>query len=196
MVIGIMGGIGSGKTEVCNYMEEKYNAFVIDSDEVAKEVMRPGTEVFDEVVKEFPSTIRNEEFDPSELAKIVFNDREKLAKLNELTHPLVIENIKEKISLSNADIIVLESALFVGTNLKELCDELWFIFCNKEVRIDRLMVTRDYSRDKAVSIINSQPTDDEYNLIADEFIDNSDDFKHFQEQIDYVMEMMQGEGCE
>ena len=187
MIIGVMGGVGSGKSTVLNYLENNYEANIIEADKVAKEVMLPGNDVYNEIVKTFPEVIVDNKIDSKKLAEIVFNNKEQLEKLNSITHPGTVKEIVSRIKSSKNRIIVVESAILLGSGVEQYCDELWFVFCNRDTRIKRLMQTRGYSKEKCISVIESQPADEEYNNGADEFIDNSYSEENTREQIDLIL---------
>lgn len=187
MIIGVMGGVGSGKSTVLNYLENNYEANIIEADKVAKEVMLSGNDVYNEIVKTFPEVIADNKIDSKKLAEIVFNDKEQLEKLNSITHPGAVKEIVSRIKSSKNRIIVVESAILLGSGVEQYCDELWFVFCNRDTRIKRLMQTRGYSKEKCISVIESQPADEEYNKVADEFIDNSYSEENTREQIDLIL---------
>ena len=187
MIIGVMGGVGSGKSTVLNYLENNYEANIIEADKVAKEVMLPRNDVYNEIVKTFPEVIVDNKIDSKKLAEIVFNDKEQLEKLNSITHPGAVKEIISRIKSSKKRIIVVESAILLGSGVEQYCDELWFVFCNRDTRIKRLMQTRGYSKEKCISVIESQPADEEYNKGADEFIDNSYSEENTREQIDLIL---------
>lgn len=187
MVIGLMGGVGCGKSTVLNYLEKKYNAYIIESDKVAREIMNPDNEVYDEIANSFPEVIQNGKINRERLAEIVFCEEEKLERLNGIIHPGAIKEIVKRIENANNDIIVVESAIILGSGVEKYCDELWFVYCDLETRIARLMNSRGYSREKCISIIKNQPQDEEYNRNADEYIDNSHSEEQTEEQIDIVL---------
>ena len=187
MIIGVMGGVGSGKSTVLNYLENNYEANIIEADKVAKEVMLPGNDVYNEIVKTFPEVIVDNRIDSKKLAEIVFNDKEQLEKLNSITHPGAVKEIVSRIKSSKNRIIVVESAILLGSGVEQYCDELWFVFCNRDTRIKRLIQTRGYTKEKCISVIESQPADEEYNKGADEFIDNSYSEENTREQIDLIL---------
>lgn len=187
MIIGVMGGVGSGKSTVLNYLENNYEANIIEADKVAKEVMLPGNDVYNEIVKTFPEVIVDNKIDSKKLAEIVFNNKEQLEKLNSITHPGAVKEIVSRIKSSKNRIIVVESAILLGSGVEQYCDELWFVFCNRDTRIKRLIQSRGYSKEKCISVIESQPADEEYNKGADEFIDNSYSEENTREQIDLIL---------
>lgn len=187
MVIGLTGGVGCGKSTVMDYLKKRYHAYIIESDKVAKEIMNPGNKVYDEIVKAFPEVLDAGEIDRNKLAQIVFADKDNLLRLNAITHPGTINEILRRMKKAENDIIVIESAILLGSGLENYCDELWFVYCDLETRIERLMLGRGYSREKSISIINSQPSDEEYNRFADEYIDNSHSENDTKEQIDMIL---------
>lgn len=191
MVIGVMGGIGSGKSEVLKYMETKHNAVIIEADKIASQILDNDESVHSQAKKLFPEVFDGDVLDKSKLADIVFNDPNKLEALNSITHPPTINEIIRQITNAKTKYVVVESALFLGEEVSDLTDELWFIFCDKKERINRLVKTRGYSKEKAVAIISNQPNDEDYNSAADEFIDNTGSFDKTIEQIDFALATME-----
>lgn len=187
MVIGLIGGVGCGKSTVLDYLEKTYQAYIIEADKVAKEIMNPGNQVYNEIAKMFPEVIVDGNIDSQRLAKIVFEEKEELKKLNAITHPGTVNEIIERITHAQNDIVVVESAILLGSGVEDYCDELWFVYCDLETRIRRLMDSRGYSREKCISMMNNQPSDDEYNTCADEYIDNSASENKTREQIDIIL---------
>lgn len=187
MVIGLMGGVGCGKSTVMDYLHQTYYACIIEADKVAKEIMTTGNHVYNQIVDTFPEAIKNGVIDNILLANIVFNNQAKLEKLNAITHPGTINEILDRINNAKSELIIIESAILLGSGLEEYCDELWFVYCDYNTRIERLINSRGYSREKCISIINNQPSDEEYNTYADEFIDNSNTENETKEQIDFIL---------
>ena len=191
MVIGVMGGIGSGKSEVLNYMETKHYATIIEADKIAHDILLNDESVKSQAKKLFPDAFNGDEIDTDKMADIVFNDPNKLEALNSLTHPPTINEIINQITNVKSKYVVVESALFLGEEVADLTDELWFIYCDKKERIRRLVETRGYSKEKAVAIIANQPNDEDYNSAADEFIDNTGSFDKTIEQVDFALSTME-----
>lgn len=193
MIIGITGGVGSGKSTVLKYLENRYKACIIEADMVAKEIMEPGHIVYDRVVGAFPGLIVDKQgnIDRPNLASIVFNDEEKLKLLNSIVHPGVKEEIKGQINAIKAvdseKIVVIEAALLIEDGYKAICDEIWYIYCEREERIKRLIASRGYSREKAIEIMNNQLSDEEFKRNTDEFIDNTSSEEWTHEQIDTLL---------
>ena len=189
MFIGVTGGVGAGKSTILQILKEKYNAHIIMADDVAKELMNKGKASYRAIVKEFGNEILREdgEIDRQKLAEIVFQDEEKLKLLNSIVHPLVRKAIvKEQKQVNKKDpdrLVVLEAALLIEAGYKELLDELWAVIVQKEIRIQRLMNDRGYTREKSESIIANQLSDEEFRANCDFVIDNSGTLEESAEQI-------------
>ena len=191
MVIGVTGGIGSGKSTVLEFLRDDFNAQIIMADDVAKELMIPGTSCFNRIVDFFGEDILTDGevrvIDSKKLGAIVFNDEEKLKALNSIVHPSVkteIENRIKKIYEENKSaLIFLEAALLIEAGYLDILDELWVIVSDLETRIKRLISDRNYTRDKCLSIIDDQLSDEEFISHADFVVNNSDDFEKTKEQI-------------
>ncbi len=195
MVIGVTGGVGAGKSTVLKILEENYGAKMILSDDVAKELMEPGRTAYTAVVKAFgPEILEDGQekdrcgIDRAKLAKIVFADEEKLALLNSLTHPAVREEILARIAgyyKEDKDaLVVVEAALLIEAGYEDILDSLWVVYVEKEERIRRLMRDRGYSREKALSIMENQLSDEEFRAHADYLINNTGTIEETKAQID------------
>lgn len=177
-VIGITGGVGSGKSVVMNLLKEEYNAYLIFSDNVAHELMQIGGINYKAIIDTFPD-IKNEDgsINRQKLGAIVFHDEEKLQKLNEITHPNVIEELKSRIKKIKEEnrysFIALEAALLIEDEYDILYDELWYVYADMEVRIKRLEEGRGYTREKSISMIESQRPEKNFLEKCDKKINNS-----------------------
>lgn len=189
-VIGITGGVGSGKTQVMEYIAKKYKARSIIADLVGHKVIEPGNRGYYETVEYFGSQILNGDttIDRQKLAKIVFKSREKLEKLNSIIHPLVKEYIANEIEREkkekNVDLIVIEAALLIEDHYEVLCDELWYIYANEKVRRERLKASRRYTDEKIDHILSNQGSEDFFRDHCQVVIDNSGTLLETYSQID------------
>mgnify|MGYP003294873573 CR=1 FL=1 len=179
-IIGITGGVGSGKSRVLSFLEEKYKAVICQADHVAWKLQEPGQKSYIDIVEYFGKSILNENqtINRGLLGKIVFNDVTKLQKLNEITHPAVKNYIKEQINIEKekgSQFFIIEAALLLEDHYDEICDEIWYIHTDVEKRIQRLMSSRGYTREKAVSIINNQASEEFFRSHADCVIENKKD---------------------
>lgn len=180
MIVGITGGVGTGKSTILQILKDEYNAAVIMADDVAKELMEPGQPSYRAVVEYFGTEILSGEegspIDRVKLAGIVFSDPDKLSALNLLTHPLVRIRILELIdeyNRQNYDLIIVESAILIQAHYLDLIDELWVVYADYDTRVDRLISSRGYTVEKIDNIISNQLSDDEMKRYASFLIDNT-----------------------
>lgn len=191
IVLGITGGVGSGKSKVLYDLKENYNAYIVEADKLAHELMLPGKTIYNQVVKAFDDEILSDgpasNIDRKKLGDIVFNDREKLSLLDSISHPLVKENIVNQIKIAkeegNIKLFVIEAALLIQDGYSEICDEIWYIWVEKEERIKRLMASRGYTREKCISMMKSQADDEYYKKYANFTINNQFDYTNSSNQL-------------
>ena len=188
-VIGITGGIGSGKSRILYFLKEEYNAYIIEADKLAKSLMMPGNDAYNKIISTFPETVSEEGtmIDSKILAGIVYNDSDKLKILNSIVHPAVkeyiISDIKEKKKDRNINLYFIEAALLIEDGYKDICDEMWYIRTDLEVRINRLAKYRGMNRESAETVIANQKPDEFYIKYSDFVINNSGDFNDTAMQI-------------
>lgn len=198
-VIGITGGIGSGKSRVLKYISEKQGVYILEADRLAERLMNKGERIYMAVTKAFGDEILNEsgEINRAALAAIVFSDPDKLKLLNSLTHPAVREEIMDMIDLADGGFIrndrheeiklfFIEAALLIEEGYKAICDNMVFVYSDMDVRIERLMDGRGYTREKCLAVMKNQKDDDFYRENSDIVIDNSYDFGMTERVIDDV----------
>lgn len=191
-IIGITGGVGSGKSQVLSYLETKYNAVVCQADHVAWKLQEPGQRCYVQIVDWFGKHILNEDgtIHRGKLGQIVFADNDKLMKLNRIMHPAVKEYIKEwiqKESQNKTAYFIIEAALLLEDDYNLICDEMWYIYCNEKIRRERLKLSRGYEDDKIDAIIASQLSEQIFREKCEIVIDNSGDFKDTCYQIEKAM---------
>ena len=186
-VIGITGGVGSGKSEVLRYLKEAHGAWVCQMDETAKELQRKGTTCFLRIVEHFGERVVSAEgeLDRAALSGIVFSDERELQALNEIVHPEVIRQVRGDIEEKRAqglEFYVVEAALLPDVG-RELCDELWYIYTEEKVRRERLKASRGYTDERITQMIASQPEEERFRSACTAVIDNSGDFEDTKRQI-------------
>lgn len=192
VVLGITGGVGSGKSRILYDMENKYGGHVIEADKLAHKLMEPGKKIYEAVVNKFGKDILMPEYpfsiDRQKLGQIVFSDREKLTLLNEITHPMVKEYILNDISMKKKEgkvkLYVIEAALLIQDGYKDICDEIWYIWVSREERIKRLMTSRGYTREKCISMMDSQENDRFYRKYANCTINNNLSYENSSKQLE------------
>lgn len=188
-IIGITGGVGSGKSEILSILEDDYHAKIIQSDHVAHELMEPGAKSYDAIVEAFGDEILNKDrtINRPALGEIVFHDKGKLSLLNSITHKNVDEEILKRIDRFQKEepegLVVVESALLVGADYEKKFDQLWYIYTREKVRYERLKASRGYSDEKIAQMIAKQQSEEEFKSMASHVIDNSGDLKDTKAQI-------------
>ena len=186
MVLGITGGVGCGKSTLLSMLEKKKGAKVILADNLGHEVMEPATECYEQIVTLLGSSILDEtgHIKREKMAQIIYGDDEKRRQVNEIVHPSVKKEIKERIRMWQADpLVVVETALMFESGCDAYCDEVWGIFTDPEIRIDRLLKSRGYSREKSLSIMQKQMSYEELKQKCSHVLFNDEDPDKLWEQI-------------
>ena len=179
-VLGITGGIGAGKSLVLSIIDEEFDAYIVEADKLAHKLMLKGEDAYRQIIDTFGDDIidpDSEQIDRSLLGSIVLNDEEKLAKLNAIMHPAVKEYIKKDIKAqaeAGTDLYVIEAALLIQDGYTSICNEIWYVHADREVRIQRLIQSRGYSREKAEAFLSNQPSDEFFENNSDQIINNNE----------------------
>lgn len=178
LLVGLTGGIGTGKTAVSN-MFVNLGAHLIDADVIARDVVKSGKPGWKKIVDTFGQSIldENKEINRKKLGEIVFNYPEKRKQLEEITHPDIIaeENrlIKELRKKFKSGIIMLDAALLIEAGYHDRVDKLIVVYIDRETQVNRLMGRDNLDRLETEKRIDSQvPLDDKAKL-ADYVVDNS-----------------------
>jgi dephospho-CoA kinase len=177
MVIGLTGGIASGKSTVSAKLKE-LGAAVIDVDVLARGVVSKGEIAYNRIVQCFGENILlpSGEINRKKLGSIVFSDKEKLALLNNITHPEIIERVKDKIQEYKAagkKVIVVDAAILIEMGLHKYVDSVWVVVVDKETQIKRLIDRDKFDYRESENRINSQFTNEVRKRYADVIIDNN-----------------------
>lgn len=186
-VLGITGGVGSGKSQILNYLKEIRGVYICQMDETARKLQKKGTDCFRHIVEQFGTGILAEdgELDRVRLGSIVFSDAGSLETLNRIVHPEVIRHVRQDIERKKKEgtkLYVLEAALLPEAG-SELCNEIWYIYTEENIRRQRLKTSRGYTDEKITQMIGSQPTDEEFRQVSTVVIDNSGSFENTMRQI-------------
>lgn len=175
-IIGLTGGIASGKSTVSN-MLKALGAHIVDADRIAREIVAPGSEALSEIVSVFGAGVLNTDgtLKRAELARIVFNDPEALKELNRITHPRIIEEIKARVRQEAASdkILIIDAALLIELKMGTLVDETWLVCVRPETQIERLVQRESMTQADAEKILRAQLPLEEKMKAADVCIDNN-----------------------
>lgn len=186
ILIGLTGGIGSGKSEVSALLTQ-YGAIVIDADLIVHELQQPGQQGFIKIVEMFGSSVvaADGTLNRASIAAEVFKDKQALQKLNDVVHPLVREEMNLRIeSHRNSDkVVVLDIPLLVENPRKGL-DGVLVIDLDSEIAVSRLVEQRKMTVDDARARINAQSTREQRLAIANHVIDNSGDRVALERQVE------------
>lgn len=193
-VIGITGSIAAGKSTVCRYLEERYNIYRLDADQVGHEMIeRPN--IVKELTNAFGTSILDTvgKIDRRALGGLVFTDPEKLARLNAITHPAICREIEERIRSRRDPLILLEAIELLRTPLKALAGEIWVVWAEDTVRVRRIMARQGLSEAEAWDRVRGQWPQENYKKAADVLIDGGQSLEEMYRFLDRLMEDNRGD---
>lgn len=187
--IGVTGGIGSGKSEVLNYLKERWDAYILRLDDVSRSLLEPDGALYGEAVRLFGEEIVKEDqsLDRAQIAARIFENETERDALDALIHPAVK---RETIRLmgeqkeAGTDLFVVEAALLIEDHYDALCDEMWYIYADTDTRYRRLISSRGYTEERIQKTMEKQLSEEEFRAHAGLVIDNSGDFALTKAQID------------
>jgi len=200
IVVGLTGSVGTGKSTVARFFRE-LGAYVIDWDELAREVVRPNSEAWRQIVEHFGADIVNQDstLNRQKLADIVFRNKEELAKLNEIVHPQVFiedERITNQIRNNDPDALVVKDIpLLLEANLPIVVDKIIVVYASRGVQLKRLE-EKGMSREDAERRIRSQLSLEEKMKFADFVINNDGSLEETRKQVKEIYcALMAGKRC-
>lgn len=187
-VIGVTGGVGAGKSTVLNILKEEFHGHVIMADEIGRALMEPGQACFGQIVEAFGEGILREDgkLNREKLSELVFQDQEKLGRLNGIVHPQVKQAVRQEIDRAAKDgkeLVVVEAALLIEAGYQDICDELWYIYVPAQERVKRLYENRGYSEVKSYAIMSNQLSDSQFRRGCDFLVDNARSLEETRGQI-------------
>ncbi|MDZ5472474.1 dephospho-CoA kinase [Bacillus sp. 31A1R] len=191
LIIGLTGGIASGKSTISNMLKEK-GIPVIDADVEARLAVEIGEPAYEEIVSYFGREILNEDhtIDRAKLGAIIFNNEEKRLKLNSIVHPAVRKHMTEKKEREiekGSNIIVLDIPLLFESKLTYMVDKVLLVYVSEEVQLQRLMNRNQLTEDEATARVLSQmPLKDKLQL-ADAVIDNNGTIQQSEDQLNHIL---------
>jgi dephospho-CoA kinase len=190
LIVALTGGIGSGKTMVGEIFAE-LGALVVDSDQLAREVVERGSKGFDLIVTEFGDEIlKNGDLDRAALASLIFKDPKKRARLEEITHPLIRQSFAKIVSSAGSDsIIVNQIPLLVESKHDYKFDHIITISVPDEIRTERLL-KRGLTLTQIDQRMKAQATDAQREVISDTVIINDKSEQELITQVEKVWESL------
>ena len=191
MLIGITGGIASGKTEVAKIFQ-KIGALVLSGDEIGKEVVEENPDLLRKLVNTFGKQIltKGKKLNRKKLGEIAFTTPQSTGKLNDLVHPYLLRNLKFKIKnlkrMNYEKPVVIDAALIVEWGLQSELDFLIFVDCPREKRIERLIKKKGYTREEVLDRIKAQFPERYKKREADFIIKNDSDLAEVKQKAKYL----------
>lgn len=188
-IIGITGGVGSGKSEILAYIRQHYKCEIYLADEVAHLLMQPGQICYKELVSILGENVllSDKTIDRKKMADSIFGDKLILDKINGVVHPAVQDFLLEKLDMAKknqqVELFFIEAALLIESGYKSIADEMWYIFASEATRRARLELSRGYSQEKTNQIIGNQLGEEEFRSKCDFILDNNGALEESHRQI-------------
>ncbi|CAK2001271.1 dephospho-CoA kinase [Vibrio crassostreae] len=174
IIIGLSGGIASGKTTVANLFNEHFNIDIVDADIVAREVVALGSDGLKQITEHFGESILLEDgtLNRSRLRELIFSNPKEKQWLNDLLHPIIREKIDSDLSKITSPYGLLVAPLLVENQMQGMTDRVLIVDVPAEVQIERTMSRDNVSREQVASILKSQASREQRLAVADDVIKN------------------------
>lgn len=188
-IIGITGGIGTGKSTVSNYLHKVYGLPILDADYYAREAVKQESPTLEAIKQRYGKQILQEDgsLNRSKLGKIIFNQPAEKQWLEQQIHPYVRQCITSELNhLSTKQVVVVIPLLFEA-EMTDLVTEIWVVYCSPQQQLARVMARDQLSETEARSRIKAQISLEEKMALADVVIDNSGSTSELQQQIDQLL---------
>ncbi len=192
MKLGIVGGMGAGKSTVVTLITEQIPCQVIGADEIGHRILLQGEKAYQPVIDAFGIGILDETqtIVRKELGKIVFSSKENLQRLNAITHPIIFEETKRMIEVYEREkvpCIIIDAALLVEIGLVQLTDYVIGVDAKDSVRLERVMKRDGFGEEEARTRINKQKKWEELEEIIDYTINNDGDYEATKKQVEVLI---------
>lgn len=187
LVVGLTGGIGSGKSTVSDIFA-KFGVPIIDADTVARQVVKPDSYCLRQIVQHFGESIllKNGELNRKALREIIFNDKNEKKWLEELMHPVIRQEIQHQLESQSTDYCILSSPLLIETHQHELTDQILVVDVDEETQIDRTCARDNVAKEQVKAIQASQLSRKERLSYANDLIDNSVSVQETHAQVEHL----------
>ncbi|MDZ8242333.1 MAG: dephospho-CoA kinase [Nostoc sp. ChiQUE01a] len=188
-IIGLTGGIATGKTTVTNYLASTYNLPILDADIYAREAVSLGSPILGAIAKRYGQEIllADGTLNRQKLGEIIFNRENERNWVESLIHPYVRDRFLEAITQSSSQILVLVVPLLFEAGMTDLVTEIWVVHCSQEQQIQRLIQRNHLNQEQAEARINSQVSIAEKVARADIVLDNSSTLNVLLKQVDTAL---------
>ncbi|MBD2296538.1 dephospho-CoA kinase [Anabaena sphaerica FACHB-251] len=188
-LIGLTGGIATGKSTVANYLATTYNLPILDADIYAREAVSVGSPILAQIAQHYGKEILlpDDNLNRLKLGEIIFNQPEERDWVENIIHPYVRNCFSQAIHESSANTLVLVIPLLFEAGLENLVSEIWVVSCSAEQQKQRLIQRNNLTDEQAAARINSQLAITEKIARADVVLDNSSSLESLLQQVDEVM---------
>jgi dephospho-CoA kinase len=192
-VVGVTGGIGSGKTTVCNLFHELFGIPIIDADIIAKDVVKKNQPALQAIVAEFGDSILTEsgELDRPKVKKLVFSDPTRRKILERIVHPEVRKEMNVQISRVSASYCLLSVPLIAESTNKSMFDRILVVDCDEKIQMERVISRDKLANATVVAIMNTQASRKDRLAIADDIIVNNGPTSQLNDQVQSLHETYQ-----
>ncbi|ADH98873.1 dephospho-CoA kinase [Salisediminibacterium selenitireducens] len=193
MIIGLTGGIGTGKSTVSKMMRG-FDWVVVDADVIARQVVEPHEPAFEAIVEAFGDDIVSEEtgtINREKLGRIVFDDEEKRERLNSIVHPAVREAMKaeaEEAKDYGAEVVVMDIPLLIESDLFHMVERTVLVYAPEEQQIERVMERNGLTEDEVRARLRAQLPIEEKKQRVDDVIDNSGSLEELEAEVSAYVE--------
>jgi dephospho-CoA kinase len=187
IIIGLTGGAGSGKSSVAEYIMSGHDGEFIHCDVIAHELMEPGGATYEPLLKEYGEGIMepgSKMISRKALTLAVNNSPKGFERLNEITHPRVIEEVLKRMKASEHKVLIIEAALLIESGIGRLCDDVWYVYAYEEERIRRIRASRDWSEEKIREIFENQLSEEEFRKGSTFVLENHDGSETWKKEAD------------
>ena len=185
-LIGLTGGIATGKTTVSNYLAEKHHLPVLDADVYAREAVAVGSPILQNILARYGDRVKatDNSLDRSALGNIVFNDPDEKQWLESQIHPFVRDRFSQELEHISSDAVVMAIPLLFEAKLTDTVTEIWVVSCDRSLQIRRLQQRNNLTRAQAEARIDSQLPLAEKIALADTILQNHNNLQDLYEQVD------------
>ncbi|MEQ8753789.1 MAG: dephospho-CoA kinase [Coleofasciculus sp. G1-WW12-02] len=188
-IIGLTGGIGTGKTTVSNYLADTYQLPILDADIYARDAVQPGSPILNRIIARYGSDVQLPDgtLNRKRLGEIVFPHPGERQWLEQQIHPYVRDRIKSQVNTLESPTVVLVIPLLFEANMTDLVTEIWVVHCPQEQQIQRIRERDRLSVEQTQSRLDSQLPLAEKVARADVVLDNSSTRKFLLQQVDQAL---------
>ncbi len=188
-VIGLTGGIATGKTTVADYLANAYNLPILDADIYAREAVAVNSPLLEQIVKRHGEQILLEDgsLNREKLGEIIFNQQQERLWIDDLIHPYVGDRLSLAIKETSAETLVAVVPLLFEAGMTDLVTEIWVVTCSKKQQLERLTQRNQLTPEQAQARINSQIPLTEKTKKADVVLDNNSNIEKLLQQVDIAI---------